>query len=99
MCRGGLCWSCAVLRAAGDLTGDAPCCEPQGISPEMRHGARGRRSWGDLLFFLAPDPTAARLASSGYGWTGRKFRPVRRRLVVTLANLISWTIDLPHTFS
>ncbi|XBJ18172.1 hypothetical protein VPH35_009401 [Triticum aestivum] len=67
--RGGSHRRCAVLRAAGDLAGDAP-------------RARGRRSWGDFLFFLAPDPTAARLASSGYGWTGRKFQPVRRRLVV-----------------
>ncbi|KAM3413151.1 hypothetical protein ACQJBY_004370 [Aegilops geniculata] len=69
--RGGSRRRCAVLRAAGDLAGDAP------------RGPR-KKKLGRFFIFLAPDPTAARLPSSGYGWTGRKFRPVRRRLAVPL---------------
>ncbi|XBI23438.1 hypothetical protein VPH35_048689 [Triticum aestivum] len=95
MRRGGLAGAGPRRRCAvGAFAGAARYCEPRGISPEMPvlraardlvgDAPRGprKKKLGRFFIFLAPDPTAARLASSGYGWTGRKFRPVRRCLVV-----------------
>ena len=36
---------------------------------------------GESFFFFCPDPLTKRLASNGWGGTGRNFQPVRRRLV------------------
>ena len=89
-------WGASSEMRRGGLAGAARCCEPRGISPEMRRAASRRGSRrrcatgpeeeeaGAIFYFFAPDPTAAQLASSGYGWTGRKFRPVRRRLAMPL---------------
>ena len=35
---------------------------------------------GESFFFFCPDPLTKRLASNGWGGTGRNFRPVPRRL-------------------
>ena len=37
---------------------------------------------GESYFFFGPDPLTKRLASNGWGGTGRNFRPVRRRLAL-----------------
>ncbi|XBI40491.1 hypothetical protein VPH35_125077 [Triticum aestivum] len=103
MRRGGVAGAGPRRRCAAGLelglTGDVPrgpLLELRGAA--SRRGSRRRCATGPeeeeagaiFYFFLAPDPTAARLASSGYGWTGRKFRPVRRRLVVpTKGNVYS----------
>ena len=51
-CAAGALLGCAVLRATGDLAGDAP-------------GGPEEEEAGAIFIFLAPDPTAVRLASNG----------------------------------
>ena len=50
---------------------------------EMRIQAdcpRKKKLGAIYFFFFFLDPTDARLRSNGLGWTGRTFRPVRRRV-------------------